>query len=84
MNEPVTLRLDSATRKRLDKLAKATERSRAALAADAVKQYVELNEWQITAIQAGVREADEGRFIDHARLKAKWEKKLAAALDKTR
>jgi len=84
LNEPVTLRLDSATRKRLDKLAKATERSRAALAADAVKQYVELNEWQITAIQAGVREADEGRFIDHARLKAKWEKKLAAALDKTR
>jgi len=84
MTEPVTLRLDPATRRRLDKLAKATERSRAALAADAVKQYLELNEWQIAAIEAGVREADKGRFIDHARLKAKWEKKLAAALDKAR
>jgi len=81
MTEPVTLRLDRATRKRLDRLAKATERSRAALAADAVRQYLELNEWQIAAIEAGVREANRGQFIDHARLKAKWEKRLAAALD---
>ena len=83
MTEPVTLRLEPDVRKRLDKLAKATERSRASLAAEAVRQFVELNEWQIAAIQEGVREADKGRFIDHARLKAKWEKKLAAALDKT-
>ena len=81
MSEPVTLRLDNATRKRLDRLAKATERSRAALAADAVRQYLDLNEWQIAAIEAGVREANRGRLIDHARLKSKWEKKLAAALD---
>ena len=84
MSEPVTLRLDSATRKRLERLAKATERSRAALAADAVRQYLDLNEWQIAAIQAGVREADRGRLIDHRKLKAKWEKRLAAALDASR
>ena len=84
MSEPVTLRLDSATRKRLDRLAKATERTRAALAAEAVKQFVELNEWQIGAIEEGLREADRGQFIDHARLKSKWEKKLAAAVDKAR
>ena len=80
MSVPITLRLDSATRKRLERLAKATERSRAALAADAVRQYLDLNEWQIAAIQAGVREADRGRLIDHRKLKAKWEKRLAAAL----
>ena len=84
MSEPVTLRLDNSTRKRLDRLAKATERSRAALAADAVRQYLDLNEWQIAAIEAGVREANRGRLIDHARLKSKWEKKLAAALDASR
>ena len=84
MSVPITLRLDSATRKRLERLAKATERSRAALAADAVRQYLDLNEWQIAAIQAGVREADRGRLIDHRKLKAKWEKKLAAALDASR
>ncbi len=84
MSEPVTLRLDAAICKRLDRLSKATDRSRSALAAEAVRQYVELNEWQIAAIESGVHEAEQGRFIDHARLKAKWEKKLAAAMDKTR
>ncbi len=84
MSDPVTLRLDPETRKRLDRLAKSTERSRASLAAEAVRQFVELNEWQIAAIEEGVREADGGRFIDHAKLKAKWEKKLAAAVDKAR
>lgn len=84
MSEPVTLRLDAATRKRLDRLARATDRTRAALAAEAVRQFVEINEWQVAAIQEGVREADRGQFIDHARLKAKWERKLAAAVDKAR
>ena len=84
MSEPVTLRLDPETRKRLDKLVKATERSRASLAAEAVRQFVDLNEWQIAAIEEGVREANKGQFIDHSRLKSKWEKKLAATLDKAR
>ena len=84
MSELVTLRLDAATRKRLDRLSKATDRSRSALAAEAVRLFVELNEWQIAAIDDGVRAADQGQFIDHARLKAKWERKLAAALDKAR
>ena len=84
MSEPLTLRLDNATRKRLDRIAKTTDRSRAALAAEAVRQFVEINEWQIAAIKAGVDEANRGQFIDHARLKAKWEKKLAATVDKAR
>lgn len=84
MTEPVTLRLDAETRKRLDKLAKVTERSRAALAAEAVRQFIELHEWQVAAIEGGVGEADSGRFVDHAKLKAKWEKKLAAAVDRAR
>ena len=44
MSEPVTLRLDAATRKRLDRLSKATDRSRAALAAEAVRQFVLLQQ----------------------------------------
>ncbi len=84
MSEPVALRLDADTRKRLDQLAKTTERSRSALAAEAVKQFLELNEWQIAAIRQGERQANAGQFIGHAKLKKKWEKKLAAAMDKTR
>jgi len=84
VSEAVTLRLDAATRKRLDRLSKATDRSCSALAVEAVRQFVELNESQIAAIEEGVREADRSQFIDHARLKAKWEKRLAAAVDKAR
>ena len=84
VSKPVTIRLDAATRKRLDRLSKATDRSRAALAAEAIQRYVELNEWQVSAIQEGVQDAECGRFIDHARMKAKWEKRLAAAVDKAR
>lgn len=84
MSEPVALRLDADTRKRLDQLAKTTERSRSALAAEAVKQFLELNEWQIAAIRQGEHQANAGQFIDHAKLKKKWEKKLAAEMDKTR
>ena len=84
MTDLVSLRLDPDVRKRLDALALATERSRAAIAAEAVKQYIDLHEWQIAAIKKGVEQAEHGDFIDHAKLKSKWEKRLAAALDKAR
>lgn len=79
MSDLVSLRLDPDIRKRLDDLATATERSRASIAAEAVKQYVVLQEWQIAAIKQGIEAADRGEFIDHAKLKTKWEKRLAQA-----
>ena len=38
---------------------------------------VKINEWQIAAIRQGIRQADGGQFISHAKLKAIWKKKLA-------
>ena len=58
----LTLRLDSKLKKKLDKLAKATDRSRSFLIAEAVREYVALNEWQIEEIKKGLREADAGEF----------------------
>jgi predicted transcriptional regulator len=84
MTDLVSLRLDPEIRRRLDALSAATDRSRASLAAEAVKQYVDTQEWQIAAIKKGVAAADRGEFIDHAKLKAKWEKRLAAQMDKAR
>ena len=49
-----------------------------------MRQYLDLNERQIAAIQKGLEEANRGRLIDHAELKANWEKKLAAAVDASR
>ena len=34
-------------------------------------------DWQIAAIQKGINAADRGAFVDHAELKAKWQKRLA-------
>jgi RHH-type transcriptional regulator, rel operon repressor / antitoxin RelB len=84
MTDLVSLRLDPEIRKRLDDLSVATERSRASLAAEAVKQYIDTQEWQIAAIKQGIAAADRGEFIDHAKLKAKWEKRLATQMGKAR
>jgi RHH-type transcriptional regulator, rel operon repressor / antitoxin RelB len=66
------LRLDAATLRRLDQLAEVTERRKAWLAAQAVKDYLELNEWQTPAISAAVKRADlrDAKFIDHEKVDA--------------
>jgi len=71
----LTLRLDSKTKKKLDRLAKATERSRSFLAAQAIQEFVALNEWQIEETRKAVAQADSGDFAtdeDVARVIKKW------------
>jgi len=52
----LTLRLNSKLKKKLDNLAKTTERSSSFLVAEAIREYVALNEWQIEEIKKGLRE----------------------------
>jgi len=75
MSTTMTIRLEEETRDRLDRLANSTQRSKSFLAAEAIREYVETNEWQIQQIQDAVVEADEGRFATDAEvqaLAAKW------------
>jgi len=58
----MTIRLDADLKTRLDKLADATHRSKSYLAAEAVREYIELNEWQLQEIQTAITEADAGDF----------------------
>jgi RHH-type transcriptional regulator, rel operon repressor / antitoxin RelB len=58
----LTLRLEPRLKKQLDKLAKATQRSRSFLAAEAIREYVALNEWQVEEITKALGEADRGEF----------------------
>lgn len=58
----LTLRLPAELKERLERLAAATDRSRAWLACDALEAYLAANEWQIAKIEAGVRAADAGDF----------------------
>lgn len=66
-------RLPAALKKRIDRLAAATERSRNFIIQDAIESYLDVNEWQVAAIKASL--ADERPNISHddvvARMKAR-------------
>ena len=71
----MTIRLDADLKTMLDKLADVTHRSKSYLAAEAVREYIELNEWQLQEIQAAVTEADAGDFASEESVNAvfgKW------------
>ena len=71
----LTLRLDSKLKKQLDKLSKATSRTKSFLASEAIREYVTLNEWQIAEIRKGLAEADRGDFAsdkDVEKVVKKW------------
>ncbi|MGH7837087.1 MAG: CopG family ribbon-helix-helix protein [Candidatus Binataceae bacterium] len=71
MSEVMTIRVDRKTKTRLEKLAKVTARTKSYLAAEAIRAYIELNEWQIAEIKQAIKEADAGDFVDHEEVE-KW------------
>ena len=83
MSTTFSVRIDEETRERLESLAKSTARSRAYLINEAVKEYLDVNEWQIKEIKQAIQEADKpgAKFIDHEKVKAKWGGKLAHSMD---
>jgi RHH-type transcriptional regulator, rel operon repressor / antitoxin RelB len=58
----LTLRLDPKLKKQLDRLSEATNRSRSFVAAEAIREYVALNNWQIEETIKAIAEADRGDF----------------------
>ena len=72
----MTLRLENDLKTRLDKLSIATNRSRSFLAAEAVREFIELNEWQIGEIENAIKEADAGDFASDQEARkvfSRWE-----------
>jgi RHH-type rel operon transcriptional repressor/antitoxin RelB len=58
----LTLRLDAKLKSQLDRLSKSMNRSRSFVAAQAIQEFVTVNEWQISEIKKGIVEADAGDF----------------------
>jgi len=58
MTTTMTLRLDDETNERLSNLAGATDRSKAYLATQALRVFLETNEWQVLGIKTALAEAD--------------------------
>jgi predicted transcriptional regulator len=72
MNMPsttFTVRVDSAVKKRLEKLAKNTGRSRSFLAAEAINEYLDINEWQVAGINQAAVSLDQGEGVSHEAVK---------------
>jgi len=61
----LSVRMSDNLADRLEHLAKATERSKSYLAAQAIEEYIAVQEWQITAIQEGMDAARAGDVVPH-------------------
>ena len=72
----VTARIDAALKAKLEALSRATKRSKSYLAAEAIAAYIELNEWQIAEIKAGIAELDAGQGISEEEAEAHYERLL--------
>ena len=70
MFSTMTIRLEDDTKNRLDRLAESTQRSRSFLAAEAIRSYVQLNEWQVSETHKAIEEADRGEFASDAQVKS--------------
>ena len=64
-----TVRVDESVKERLEKLAERTGRSRSFLAAEAINEYLDLNEWQVAGIKEAMASMDRGEGIAHEAVK---------------
>lgn len=77
----MTLRLEPGLRKQLEHLARAQRRSRSFVAAEAIREYLEANAWQIEEIKRGLQEADREDFAADAQVRrtmSRWTRRRRA------
>jgi RHH-type transcriptional regulator, rel operon repressor / antitoxin RelB len=73
-----TVRVEPEVKKRLEKLAKSTGRTRSFLAAEALNEYLDLNEWQVAGIKRAIASLDRGEGVSHREVKnwiSSWDRK---------
>lgn len=73
----VTVRLPQEIKDKLERLARSTKRSRNFLAAEAISEYIDVNEWQIAGIEKALTNLDAGKGIPHERVRT-WAQSLGA------
>ena len=67
--QTISFRLDSEKVSTLDTLAESVDRDRSYLLNEAITAYLDVQEWHIAQIKAGIRQADAGKLIDHAEIR---------------
>jgi len=74
MSTTMTIRITEDVKQRLNKLAQASHRSKSFLAADAIQQYLQQNEWQLNEIKQAITEADNDDFATDKEVTTMMEK----------
>ena len=64
-----TVRVEPQVKKRLEKLAKSTGRSRSFLAAEALSEYLDVNEWQVAGVKRAMASLDRSEGVPHDEVK---------------
>ncbi len=64
-NSPTSVNLDRRTRERLDRVAKAYDRTRSWIIAKAIDEYLDREEAFARAVEAGIEEAERGELAPH-------------------
>ncbi|MDK9721202.1 MAG: CopG family ribbon-helix-helix protein [Rhodospirillales bacterium] len=65
MTVPVTVRVSTETNEKLERIAKATERSKSKLLAGAIDAYIESERQFLEGIERGLADMRAGRVIDN-------------------
>ena len=64
-----TVRVGAEVKKRLEKLARSTGRTRSFLAAEALNEYLDVNEWQVAGVKRAIASFDRGQGVPHKDVK---------------
>ena len=65
----ISVRVPTDVAHRLEKLSQSVDRSKSYLAAEAIEEYLDLHEWQVQAIQAGLEEVEQGDVVNFVDVK---------------
>ena len=66
----LTVRVTPELKRRLESVALHVRRSKSFLAAEAIEEFLAVQEWQIAAIKEGIAAADRGDLIPHEDVRA--------------
>ena len=78
-SETVTVRLDTATKARLEELAQHTRRTKSFLAGEAIADYVDRELAIVAGIERGLADMNTGRTVSHEAAKRRIRQTIASA-----
>ena len=79
-----TIRMNEATLKRVDGVARAMSRSRAWVINQAVERYIDYEDWFVAEVKEGLKEVRAGAVVEHEAVMRQWERMRAGKMDPRR